>query len=97
MSQNVELLQCPVCKDGVTLDSLVPVYSGNINSDPRGKDFERTKRPQSQKEGTVFNDNYAEPGGFSVSTSMGFSMLPGLFFSLVSYISYFPLGWSKSK
>ena len=83
LNQGLELLRCPVCKAGVNIDSLVPVYSGTNAADPRDNAKLGSKRPQAQRMSAVLNDNYAEPGGFNVSTAYGFGMLPELFFNLV--------------
>jgi E3 ubiquitin-protein ligase RNF5 len=56
MNQPKETLVCPVCKSGVSEDSLVPIYTKGQNEDPRKKVEENMpKRPNGQRMGPVPN------------------------------------------
>lgn len=73
LSQNHSTLTCPVCKAGISADTLIPVYTKEETADPRGP-----KRPAAQRAEPVPNQDYmgAGNGGFH----LGIGFFPGIFF-----------------
>ena len=65
-----------MCKAGVTVDSLVPIYSGSTNSDPRKRE-DIPKRPQAERMNPIHNE------GQNGSFSFGFGVFPGFFMNWV--------------
>ena len=56
---------CPVCKSGIAIDLLTPIYTKENQEDPRKKATQDIpKRPQGQRTGPVPNTNYNGNGGF---------------------------------
>jgi len=72
LSQNHSTLTCPVCKAGISTDTLIPVYTKEEAVDPRGP-----KRPAAERPEPVPNQDFSgSEGGFQV----GFGFFPGVFF-----------------
>jgi hypothetical protein len=78
-------LLCPVCKSGISSESLIPIYTRGSNEDPRKKHAgEIPKRPGGQRMGPVPNQNYNQGGNplFGNRQSgfvMGLGIFPALF------------------
>ena len=51
-----------MCKSGISVDTLTPIYNGSNTKDPRKeKSEEAPKRPEGQRTGPVPNQNYQQP------------------------------------
>uniref|UniRef100_A0A7S3P3D0 Uncharacterized protein n=1 Tax=Euplotes crassus TaxID=5936 RepID=A0A7S3P3D0_EUPCR len=60
---NNKFISCPVCKSGVSVDELTPIYSGNNCKDPReNASKESSQRPNAQRSQPTPNENYRNPG-----------------------------------
>jgi hypothetical protein len=85
MNQPKETLLCPVCKSGISKETLIPIYTkGGSSEDPRKKG-EIPKRPAGQRQGPVPNQNFSgdqmfgRNGGGGSGFMMGIGLFPALF------------------
>lgn len=72
LGQNRSTLTCPVCKAGISTETLIPVYTKEDSTDPRGP-----KRPPGERPQPVPNQEYSRPGG---GIQFGIGFFPGVFF-----------------
>ncbi|TNV76281.1 hypothetical protein FGO68_gene4063 [Halteria grandinella] len=90
MNQPKETLLCPVCKSGISKETVIPIYTKGNAEDPRKK-HEIPKRPAGQRQGPVPNQNFQGAGGSGIFGGLGggrpnggFMMGVGLFPALFS-------------
>jgi hypothetical protein len=87
MNQPKETLLCPVCKSGISKETLIPIYTKGNTEDPRKKMEDKIpKRPAGQRQGPVPNQNFGgEQGlfgggrGGGTGFMMGIGLFPALF------------------
>ena len=72
MSQPNAAQICPVCKAGITVESLRPIYSGSSDSDPRKKAKDIPKRPQAERMEAPNNNGNGFGFGQGFNFSFGF-------------------------
>lgn len=70
-------MECPVCKSGISKETLIPLYSKGSNEDPRAKDI--PKRPEGERMEAPRNENVGGGGQGGFNFQMGFGMFPGFF------------------
>jgi len=59
LNRNLPQLLCPVCKAGISKETLIPLYLNEETKDPRSE----TPRPQAHREEPKENPKYSRLGG----------------------------------
>ena len=78
LSQNHSVLQCPMCKAGISREKLIPIFLDGEQADPRNVN---RPRPRPQREQPQANPEYSRFPGFQNGPQFtaGFGFFPGLF------------------
>lgn len=90
MNQPKETLLCPVCKSGISKETLIPIYTKGSSDDPRylkyliiltyrKKNSEIPKRPAGQRQGPIPNNDFNQGrGGLFGNNHSGNGFVMGL-------------------
>ncbi|CDW83337.1 ring finger protein 5 [Stylonychia lemnae] len=79
INQPKETLLCPVCKSGISKETLIPIYTKGSQEDPRTKAGQEVpKRPAGQRQGPVPNQNFNQGGGLFGNNHSGSGFVMGL-------------------
>eukprot|EP00347_Sterkiella_histriomuscorum_P002454 403368086 len=79
INQPKETLLCPVCKSGISKETLIPIYTKGNTEDPRKKSSQEIpKRPAGQRQGPVPNQNFNQGGGLFGNNNSGSGFVMGL-------------------